>query len=111
MTPHRVRRLALGLIGLLLLPPLLWVGVVLVAPTAWATRQLTGALEARTGRSVRLEGLAVQLLGGVRVTNLEIGSPQNADDPWLRPGPSASISACHSSYSDDLSRPRSTPTA
>jgi hypothetical protein len=85
MTIHRVRRLSLVVAGiLLLLPVLLWVGVLLVAPTPWAKGRVIAALEARTGRSVRLESLAVAPLGGVRLNKLEIGSPGDVDDPWLK---------------------------
>jgi len=56
----------------------------LIAPTGWAKGHLVAALEARSGRRVRLEALSVRWLGGVRLTNLEIGSPQSIDDPWLK---------------------------
>jgi hypothetical protein len=55
-----------------------------VAPTPWAKGRVIAALEARTGRSVRLESLAVAPLGGVRLSKLEIGSPGDVDDPWLK---------------------------
>ena len=72
------------LCGLVLLPPLLWLLVVLIAPTGWARRQVVARLEARSGRRVALEGLSVGLLGGIRLVNLEIGSPQDTGDPWLK---------------------------
>jgi len=84
MTSLRIRRYALILCVILCIPPLLWLGIVLIAPTGWARGHLVAALEARSGRLVRLEGLSVRLLGGVRLTNLEIGSPQSTDDPWLK---------------------------
>src|SRR5262245_61194265 len=84
MTCHRIRRYALGLIALLLIPPLLWIGVVLLAGTSWARRQVVAALEARSGRSVTLQGLAVPLMGGVDLSGLAFGSPKNTDDPWLK---------------------------
>jgi AsmA-like C-terminal region len=84
MTNHRLRRYALCVFAVLLIPPLLWVGVVLIAPTDWAKRQIVAALEAGTRRSVRLERLSARWLGGVRLTNLEIGSPRNVGDPWLK---------------------------
>jgi AsmA protein len=80
----RVRRYALLLCAILSLGPLFWIGIVLVAPTGWAKRHLVAALAAHTGRVVRLEGLSVGLLGGIRLTNLEIGSPRSIDDPWLK---------------------------
>jgi AsmA protein len=85
MMGHRLRRYALVLLALLLfVPPLSWVGVVLVAPTGWARDHVVAALRARTGRSVRLDRVSVGLLGGIRLTNLELGSPQNLDDPWFK---------------------------
>jgi len=84
MTSLRIRRYALILCIVICIPPLLWLGIVLIAPTGWARSHVVAALEARTGRLVHLEGLSVRLLGGIRLTNLEIGSPQSADDPWLK---------------------------
>jgi AsmA-like C-terminal region len=84
MARNRVRVIALALLALALLPPSLWLAVVIVAPTEWAKRQIISAFETRTGRLVRLGALKVQLTGGVRVANLEIGSPQSTGDPWLR---------------------------
>jgi AsmA protein len=73
-------------VALCLLPLVLWVGVVLVAPSDWAKRRVVAALEARSGRCVVLQRLAVRLLGGVELTDLELGSPQTTDDPWLKAG-------------------------
>jgi hypothetical protein len=84
MMSHRLRRYALLTFGVVLIPPLLWVTVVLVAPTSWAKNRVTSALAAATRRSVRLERLSVGFLGGIRLTNLEIGSPQSIDTPWLK---------------------------
>jgi AsmA protein len=72
------------LVGLILLPLLLWLVVVLVAPTAWAKRHLVAVLESRSGRSVALERLSVCPFGGIHLINLEIGSPHGTGDPWLR---------------------------
>jgi AsmA protein len=68
---------------IVLIPALMWLGVVLVAPTGWAKRQLVASLESRTGRSVRLQSVSVGLLGAIRLNNLVIGSPQRSDDPWF----------------------------
>ena len=84
MTCHRIRRYALGVIGLLLIPPLLWIGIVLTAGTGWARRHVVTSLEAHSGRSVTLEALAVPLCGGVELAGLAFGSPNNTDDPWLK---------------------------
>jgi AsmA-like C-terminal region len=81
---RRIRWYVMTVVGVVLLPPLLWVGIVLVAPTGWATRQVVAALESRTGCSVRLGALSVRLLGGIQLTNLEIGAPQSTSDPWLK---------------------------
>src|SRR5271155_3210803 len=76
MKSCRVRLFLSILVGIILIPPLLWIGVVLIAPTGWAKRQVVASLEARTHRSVRLESLSVCLLGGIQLVNLEIGSPK-----------------------------------
>jgi uncharacterized protein involved in outer membrane biogenesis len=83
MAFQRTRRYALVLLGIGLLPLVFWVGLLLVAPTAWARRQVIAALESRSGRLVRLDSLSVHPLGGLRLVNLSFGSPQNTSDPWL----------------------------
>ena len=72
------------LVGLILTPPLLWLLVVAIAPTGWAKGKVVAILEARSGRRVRLEGLSVRLMGGIRLTKLEIGSPKDLGSPWLK---------------------------
>ncbi|MGP0069304.1 MAG: AsmA-like C-terminal region-containing protein [Isosphaeraceae bacterium] len=72
------------LVGLILTPPLLWILVVLIAPTGWAKGKVVAILESRSGRRVSLEGLSVRFLGGIRLTNLEIGSPKDLGNPWLK---------------------------
>jgi AsmA protein len=72
------------LAGLALIPLLLWLVVVAVAPTGWAKRQVVAVLESRSGRSVSLERLSVCPFGGIHLTNLEIGSPHDTNDPWLK---------------------------
>jgi AsmA protein len=84
MTTHRLRRYALVFCLPILVPPLIWIGVVLVAPTAWARGLLVSVLEARSGRGVHLDGLKVRWFGGIELTNLEIASPRTTNDPWLR---------------------------
>jgi uncharacterized protein involved in outer membrane biogenesis len=70
--------------GLALVPLLSWVLVIVVAPTGWARRQIVAQIEARSGRRVALDGLSVGPMGGIRLTNLQIGSPQDTGDPWLK---------------------------
>jgi AsmA protein len=72
------------LAGTCLIPLLLWLVVVVVAPTGWARRQVVAVLEARSGRAVGLERLSVCPFGGIHLVNLEIGSPQSRNDPWLK---------------------------
>jgi len=83
MTFQRSRRYALVVLGIGLIPLFLWIGLLLIAPTGWARRQVIAALESRSGRSVRLDSLSIHLLGGLRLMNLSIGSPQNTGQPWL----------------------------
>src|SRR5205814_7064692 len=68
------------LVGFFLIPPLLWLVVVLVAPTGWAKRHVVAVLESRSGRSVGLERLSVCPFGGIHLTNLEIGSRHGGND-------------------------------
>ncbi len=84
MAIRRLRWYVWLLVGLILVPPLLWAAVVVIAPTGWAKAKLVAILESRSGRRVGLDGLSVRLLGGIQLTNLEIGSPQNLGDPWLK---------------------------
>ncbi len=84
ITSLRIRWYALALCIVLLIPPLVWTGVVLIALTGWVTRHVLLALESGTKRSIRLERMSVGWLGGVRLLNLEISSHKNGDDPWLR---------------------------
>jgi AsmA protein len=70
--------------GLALVPSLLWILVLLIAPTGWARRQVVAQLESRSGRRVSLDGLSIGLTGKIRLTNLQIGSPRDTGDPWLK---------------------------
>ena len=71
--------------GVLLVPLLLWIVVVLAAPTDWAAVPCRGGPRARSsGRSVRLQQLHVCMGGGVELASLEIGAPGAVVDPWLR---------------------------
>jgi uncharacterized protein involved in outer membrane biogenesis len=69
--------------GVLLTPVLLWVFIVLIAPTRWARSHVVAVLERSSGRSVKLDTLDVCLGGGVSLSNLRIGAPRSVGDPWL----------------------------
>src|SRR5262245_52742466 len=84
MAWRRWRRSARLVVGLGLIPPLFWLAVVVIAPTGWARRHVRKVLESRSGRPVSLERLSVCPLGGIHLTNLEIGSPRDRSDPWLK---------------------------
>lgn len=84
MADRRWRQYARILCGLAVMPPVLWLLVVLVLPTGWARRQVVARLEERSGRRVELGGVSVGLLGGIRLSNLRIGSPVGTKDPWLK---------------------------
>jgi AsmA protein len=71
-------------LSIVLIPPLLWMLLLLIIPTDWARARIARAVSQSTGRTVRLESLRIGLLGGVRLTNLEIGAPGTAKDPWLK---------------------------
>jgi AsmA protein len=86
MSRCRFRALWTIPLGFILTPMLLWVAIVIAAPTSWARNQFARAIEKSTGRSVHVEALSVCLLGGLNMTNLEIGAPGSIDDPWLHVG-------------------------
>jgi AsmA protein len=71
-------------LGVILTPPVLWVLIVLVAPTNWARSHVIAALEKASGRSVQLDDLDVCIGGGVSLSNLSIGAPRAVGDPWLQ---------------------------
>jgi AsmA protein len=82
----RRRFCRLGLLisgGILLTPVLLWVLIVLIAPTNWARGHVIAALQRASGRSVQLDDLDVCLGGGIELTGLRIGAPSAIGDPWL----------------------------
>ncbi len=70
-------------LGVLLTPPILWILIVLVAPTHWARSHVIARLERSSGRSVQLDDLSVCLNGGIELTGLKIGAPRSVGDPWL----------------------------
>ena len=72
------------LMGVVLLPPILWILLVSVAPTDWARQRFAARMTEATGRSVRIATVRVGILGGIYMTGLEIGAPGAAGDPWLR---------------------------
>ncbi|HMB07831.1 MAG TPA: AsmA-like C-terminal region-containing protein [Isosphaeraceae bacterium] len=90
MRRPRFRPWRLVPLSFLLVPPLLWMLLLLIIPTDWARVRIEGAISQATGRTVHLESLQIGVLGGVRLTNLEIGAPGSAQDPWLKVG-SASV--------------------
>jgi uncharacterized protein involved in outer membrane biogenesis len=71
-------------LGFLLAPPLFWAAVLSIAPTGWARQRIVARLGQATGRPVALGALRIGPLGGIKLTNLEIGAPDKADDPWLK---------------------------
>ena len=94
-------------VAVLLIPPLLWVGVVLVAPTDWAKRHVVAALEAANG-SLGSPGASVGAAAGRRSTDGP-GNRLTADDrrSLAQDGePPSSTSACSIS-SAAISGPRS----
>ncbi len=82
--PRHIGRYWPIFLGILLLPPLCWIALVAVAPTDWARNRISARLSERTGRSVRLQALHIGTFGGIRIKNLEIGTPQSTDNPWLK---------------------------
>lgn len=71
------------LLGLVVLPLLVWGLFLLIIPTDWARGRIVAALREATGRSVQLAEIHVGPLGRVRLAALRVGAPSSADDPWL----------------------------
>jgi AsmA protein len=86
MTLRRLRWYVWLPAGVMLTPLVLWLLLILVLPTAWAKRTVVAALEARSGRPIRMERLSLCPMGGIHLVDLEIGSPQSVEDPWLKAG-------------------------
>jgi AsmA-like C-terminal region len=87
MKRRRICWLALLIpLGVALTPLVLWVVIVLIAPTNWARSHVVAALERSSGRSVQIDDLDVCLLGGIDLTGLRIGAPGAVGDPWLKAG-------------------------
>ncbi len=84
MKRPRLSRRWLVPLGILLLPPLSWSMMRALVPMEWARARIVARLGEATGRSVRLEGVRIGLLGGVQLTNLQIGAPGSPESPWLR---------------------------
>lgn len=82
--PYRSRRLLPAILGVFLLPPLFWCGLVAVAPTDCARRKIEARLSTASGRSVTIGRVAVGVLGGVSLHDLRIGSPGSVEEPWLQ---------------------------
>lgn len=78
----RVRRLVP--LAFLLLPPTLWALVLTIAPTEWARTRIVAKLNKKSGRTIHLGQLNIGVLGGIRLSDLEIGSPHSSSDPWLK---------------------------
>ena len=75
MKRPRLSRRWLVPLGILLIPPLFWSLMLILVPMEWARARIVSRLGQATGRSVRLEGVRIGFLGGVQLTNLQIGSP------------------------------------
>ena len=67
-----------------LAPPALWIGLLILLPMGWARDRVVAALGASTHQVVRIEKVRLRPWGGLELTGLEIASPSTPDDPWLR---------------------------
>ncbi len=78
------RRMVLRVVlGLFVLPPILWGVALAIVPTDCARLSIAKRLSASSGRPVTLGRVRVGFLGGVSLSDLRIGAPGNADQPWL----------------------------
>ena len=71
------------LLGLVLVPPLLWIGFLALLPTKIARDKIAATISAASGRAVKIGALEVSFFGGVQLADLEIGAPTSGDNPWL----------------------------
>ena len=71
------------LLGLVLVPPLLWAAILAVLPTRFARDKIASTLSTSSGRVVKIGALHVGFLGGVHLEDLQIGAPTSGDNPWL----------------------------
>jgi len=71
------------LAGVALVPPLLWLAVLLLLPMGWARDRAVAALKEATGHEVRLAKVRLRAWGGVELRGLEVAAPASPEDPWL----------------------------
>lgn len=79
------RRPRRRLIGLLLIPPVVWALVLMFLPTGWARRLIERRVEQVSGCPTQLKGLRIGPLGGVHLLGLAVREPEgNAEaPPWI----------------------------
>ena len=80
---RRIIRLVAAIAGL---PTLLWMAVLLVAPTGWARARVVRDLEEATGRKVAIDSIRLGPLGTLRVRGLSVAERATPRDPWLKVG-------------------------
>jgi hypothetical protein len=79
------RRCTLRLLSIIAATPiLLWVLILLIAPTDWARGRLVHKLAEATGRSVSIDQIRLGVLGNLRIKGIAVSNSRNDDDPWLR---------------------------
>ena len=85
-TPSVKKRIPIlrWIVGALLLPVLLWAGILLIVPTEHARVKIVEALSRASGRTVRLSAVRLGVCGGVRLEGLEIAETAHTADPWLK---------------------------
>ena len=71
-------------LGLLLVPVLAWAAILAVVPTGWARARLVDRLTRSTGRSVKIGGLRLGVLGQLRILDLSMAEASTPEDPWLK---------------------------
>jgi AsmA protein len=78
----RMGRLRRRLAAALVAPVAIWVLIVALLPTGWARDRLVRAIEARTGRAVRIERVVIGPFGAVHLRGLALAERSAADRPW-----------------------------
>ena len=77
------RRAMAVLLTIPIVPALLWMAVLVVAPTGWARARLVAEVEAATGQSVAIGSIRLGLTGHLRLGDVRLADRSSPDDPWL----------------------------
>ena len=78
------RRVMIATLAIPVVPLLLWVGLICLAPTDWARSRMIRELETATGRKVSIGSIRLGPLGNLRVRDVQVAEIDNFEDPWMK---------------------------